>query len=170
MVLCHQALSRSQLNAVAKLREAGIVPRNLVVLPSASDVSLANNGTHVSLGSRRLTTLVADPRSGFGAGHEKLLADLVVKIAEHFLPLFVGTYTAAPYRLDFADFHPEAALGFLSHELLTSPTCAWSGGGGRARPGTASSAARSRPSARRLSTARWRTSWVWPATGCRTSA
>ena len=36
---------------------------------------------------------------------------------EHFLPLFVGTYSAAPYRLDFCDFHPEKALGFLPHEL-----------------------------------------------------
>jgi hypothetical protein len=41
----------------------------------------------------------------------------VIKIVEHFLPLFVGTYSAAPYRLDFADFHPERALGFLAHEL-----------------------------------------------------
>jgi hypothetical protein len=29
----------------------------------------------------------------------------------------VGTYSAAPYRLDFWDFHPETALGFLPHEL-----------------------------------------------------
>ena len=36
---------------------------------------------------------------------------------EHFLPLFVKTYSAAPYRLDFADFHPERVLGFLPHEL-----------------------------------------------------
>ena len=41
----------------------------------------------------------------------------MVKIVEHFLPLFVGTYSAAPYRLDFDDFHPENALGFLPHEL-----------------------------------------------------
>jgi len=41
----------------------------------------------------------------------------VVKIVEHFLPLFVTTYTAAPYRIDFADFHPEKVLGFLPHEL-----------------------------------------------------
>ncbi|MFP4030619.1 MAG: hypothetical protein ACLFTV_03540, partial [Desulfococcaceae bacterium] len=51
MNLCHQTLSRSQLNAVSKLREAGIITRNLVVLPNLSNVSLANNGTHVSLGS-----------------------------------------------------------------------------------------------------------------------
>lgn len=134
MVLCHQALSRSQLNAVAKLREAGIVPRNLVVLPSASDVSLANNGTHVSLGSRRVTARAADPASGFGAAHEKLLADLAIKIAEHFPPLFVGTYTAAPYRLDFADFHPEVVLGFLSHELdFTHLRMVWRRWQGKAR-------------------------------------
>jgi hypothetical protein len=38
-------------------------------------------------------------------------------MTEHFLPLFVGTYSAAPYRLAFTDFHPERALGFLPHEL-----------------------------------------------------
>ncbi|MDJ0669108.1 MAG: hypothetical protein QNJ61_17635, partial [Desulfobacterales bacterium] len=44
--------------------------------------------------------------------------DLVIKIVEHFLPLFVGTYSAAPYRLDFADMHPEAAPPFLGIILL----------------------------------------------------
>jgi hypothetical protein len=82
-----------------------------------SNTSLANNGVHVSLGSRRLTGRLANPASGFHAGHEKLLGDLAIKIAEHFLPLSVGSYTAAPYRLGFADFHPEQALGFLPHEL-----------------------------------------------------
>ena len=33
MHLCHQVLSRSQLNAVAKLREAGIITNDLIVLP-----------------------------------------------------------------------------------------------------------------------------------------
>lgn len=117
MNLCHQTLSRSQLNAVSKLREAGIITRNLVVLPNMSNISLANNGTHVSLGSRRLTELLADGDSGFGAAEEKYVGDLVIKIVEHFLPLFVGAYSAAPYRLDFWDFHPERVLGFLPHEL-----------------------------------------------------
>lgn len=117
MHLCHQVLSRSQLNAVIKLRDQGIITRNLVVLPSTSNISLANNGTHLSLGSRRLTGLLSDPSSGFTAQHEKWVGDLVIKIVEHFLPLFVGTYSAAPYRLDFGDFHPERALGFLPHEL-----------------------------------------------------
>ncbi len=117
MHLCHQTLSRSQINAVAKLREAGIIANNLVVLPTLSNTSLANNGVHVSLGSRRLTSRLAAPGSGFHAGHEKILGDLAIKIAEHFLPLFVGSYTAAPYRLDFKDFHPERALGFLPHQL-----------------------------------------------------
>ena len=31
--------------------------------------------------------------------------------------MFVGAYSAAPYRLAFTDFHPERALGFLPHEL-----------------------------------------------------
>lgn len=117
MALCHEVLSRSHLNAVAKLREAGVIVRDLVVMPNTSNISLANNGTHVSLGSDLLTNRMADPGSGFGARHEKWLGDLATKVVEHFLPLFVGTYTAAPYRLDFADMHPERTLGFLSHEL-----------------------------------------------------
>ncbi|AQV02926.2 MULTISPECIES: hypothetical protein [Desulfococcus] len=117
MQLCHKVLSRSQLNGIARLKEAGIITRDLVVLPSLSNVSLANNGTHISLGSRKLTRLMKDPASGFDAWDEKILGDLAIKIAEHFLPLFVGTYSAAPYRLDFSDFHPEKALGFLPHEL-----------------------------------------------------
>ncbi len=117
MHACHQVLSRSQLNAVAKLREAGIITSNLVVLPNTSNISLANNGIHVSLGSRKLGALMADPASGFAAPEEKYVGDLVIKVLEHFLPLFVGTYSAAPYRLDFSDFHPEKALGFLPHEL-----------------------------------------------------
>lgn len=117
MQLCHQVLSRSQLNAVAKLKDAGIILNNLVVLPNVSNVSLANNGTHISIGSRRLTAALQDSRSGFKAAHEKLLGDLTIKISEHFLPLFVGSYTAAPFRLAYSDFHPEKALGFLPHEL-----------------------------------------------------
>ncbi|GBC61873.1 hypothetical protein DENIS_2835 [Desulfonema ishimotonii] len=117
MGLCHKVLSRSQLNAVSKLREAGIITRNLVVMPALSNVSLGNNGTHISLGSRKLTRLMGDTGSGFGVADEKYLGDLTIKITEHFLPLFVGTYSAAPYRLDFWDFHPEKVLGFLPHEL-----------------------------------------------------
>jgi hypothetical protein len=117
MHLCHKVLSRSQLNAVIKLREAGIITNNLVVLPNTSNISLANNGTHISLGSRKLTRLMAETGSGFGAVEEKYYSDLVIKIVEHFLPLFVGIYTAAPYRIDYRDFHPERVLGFLPHEL-----------------------------------------------------
>ncbi|MBO0720426.1 MAG: hypothetical protein J2P41_06380, partial [Blastocatellia bacterium] len=117
MNLCHQVLSRSQLNAVSKLREAGIIINNLVVLPSVSNTSLANNGTHVSLGSRMLSEAMRSGESDFGPREEKLIGDLTIKIVEHFLPLFVGIYSAAPYRFDFADFHPEKVLGFLPHEL-----------------------------------------------------
>lgn len=117
MHLCHQVLSRSQLNAVAKLREAGIISNNLIVLPSLSNVSLANNGIHVSMGSRALgrTLRSLDPESAIA--EEKRIGDLAIKIFEHFLPLFVGTYSAAPYRIDFQQFHPERLLGFLPHEL-----------------------------------------------------
>jgi hypothetical protein len=117
MNLCHQVLSRSQINAVTKLRDAGIITNNLVVLPNLSNISLANNGTHISIGSLRLSELLKDDRSGFTPRDEKYLGDLAIKIVEHFLPLFVGTYSAAPYRLAFGDFHPEKALGFLPHQL-----------------------------------------------------
>ncbi|MDG4476202.1 hypothetical protein [Thiovibrio frasassiensis] len=117
MILCHQVLSRSHLNAVMKMREAGIITTNLVMMPQTSNISLANNGTHVSMGSLKLSRLLRDPGSGFTVRHEKYLGDLVAKIMEHFLPLFVSTYSAAPYRLGFEDFHPEQALGFLPHQL-----------------------------------------------------
>jgi hypothetical protein len=117
MHLCHEVLGRSQLNAVAKLRDAGIILNNLVVLPNLSNTSLANNGVHITLGSRRLSTLRSAGLEIFGPAEEKRLGDLVIKIVEHFMPLFVGAYSAAPSRLGFADFHPEKALGFLAHEL-----------------------------------------------------
>jgi hypothetical protein len=117
MHLCHQVLSRSQLNSVAKLREAGIIANNLIVLPSPSNVSLANNGIHVSMGSRSLSQALANEDPSTALREEKQLGDLAIKIFEHFLPLFVGTYSAAPYRIDFAQFHPELLLAFLPHEL-----------------------------------------------------
>jgi len=117
MHLCHQVLSRSQLSSIAKLREAGLIANNLIVLPSPSNVSLANNGIHVSLGSRSLTRALADADGADAVREEKRLGDLAIKIFEHFLPLFVGTYSAAPYRIDFAQFHPEVLLAFLPHEL-----------------------------------------------------
>ena len=117
MGLCHKTLSRSQLNTISKLKDAGILTNNLITLPNTSNTCLANNGTHVSLGSRALSALAADERSDFNADVEKHCGDLVIKIVEHFLPLFVGTYSAAPYRIDFRDFHPESVLGFLPHEL-----------------------------------------------------
>ena len=117
MHLCHQALSRSQLNSLAKLREAGIIGNNLVVLPPLSNVSLANNGIHVSMGSRALSQALQECDPERGAQEEKRMGDLAIKIFEHFLSLFVGTYSAAPYRIDFADFHPERLLAFLPHEL-----------------------------------------------------
>ena len=117
MGLCHQVLGRSQLNGVAKLREAGIITNNLVVLPNVSNTSLSNNGVHISLGSQKLTAAYKDQHREFGLTHEKFLGDLASKIMEHFLPLFATTYSAAPYRLAFTDFHPEKALGFLPHQL-----------------------------------------------------
>ncbi|MBU1137822.1 MAG: hypothetical protein KKA76_02480, partial [Proteobacteria bacterium] len=117
MALCHRTLSRSQLNTIAKLKEAGIVTNNLVVLPNTSNTSLANNGTHISLGSNVLTALFKNRGIEHGGRYEKYFGDLVIKIVEHFLPLFVTTVSAAPFRLGFNDFHPEKLLGFLPHEL-----------------------------------------------------
>jgi hypothetical protein len=60
--------------------------------------------------------------------NEKYYGDLVIKIFEHFIPLFMGTYSASPYRLSFHDFHPEKVLGFLSHELdFTQLRMLWRG-------------------------------------------
>nr|WP_320191522.1 hypothetical protein [uncultured Desulfobacter sp.] len=117
MSVCHKVLSRSQINAVTQLKEAGIINSNLVVLPNTSNISLANNGTHISLGSLKLSRFMADPGSEFTALDEKYTGDLGIKIWEHFLPLFATTYSAAPHRLDFQSFHPERVLGFMPHEL-----------------------------------------------------
>ena len=111
MHLCHQVLTRSQLNAVGKLRECGIIANNLIVLPALSNVSLGNNGVHISIGSRLLGA------SGEHPEKEKRTGDLAAKIFEHFLVLFVGTYSAAPFRFGFDQFHPERMLSFMPHEL-----------------------------------------------------
>ncbi len=118
MSVCHKVLSRSQINAVAQLKEAGIINSNLVVLPNTSNISLANNGTHISLGSTKLSRCMSDPGSGFTALEEKYTGDLTIKIWEHFLPLFATTYSAAPHRFEFQEFHPERVLGFMPHELI----------------------------------------------------
>jgi hypothetical protein len=114
MHLCHETLSRSRMHAGARLTEAGI-GRPQVVGSFVCDTSLLNNGTHLSLGSRRLTEYFGAQPSA--AGEEKYLGDLASKFVEHFLPLFVGLYSAAPARLAPADLRPERALGFLPHEL-----------------------------------------------------
>lgn len=117
MALCHRTLSNSQLNTISKLKDAGIIKNNLTILPNTSNTCLANNGTHVSIGSACLTKLARDKNPHFSESTEKHLGDLTIKIIEHFLPLLVNTYTAAPYRVDFSDCHPENILGFLPHEL-----------------------------------------------------
>lgn len=114
MHLCHETLSHSRMHAGARLAEAGIA-RSQVLGSFVCDTSLLNNGTHLSLGSRRLSEYFGAQPSA--AGEEKYLGDLASKIVEHFLPLFVGLYSAAPARLAAADLRPERALGFLPHEL-----------------------------------------------------
>ena len=115
MRLCHEVLSRAQLHAVAKMKEAGLFVTNLVILPNVSNTSLANNGVHISLGSRSLGRAMAS--GAMDATQEKRQGDLAIKLIEHFLPLFPGSYSAAPHRFDYADFHPERVLSFLPHEL-----------------------------------------------------
>ncbi len=117
MKVCHKVLSRSRINSLPKLKEAGIINTNLAILPNSSNISLANNGTHISMGSKKLGRLLQNPDSGFTPLHEKQLGDLVIKIVEHFLPLFPGTYSSAPCRLNFEEFHPEHVMGFLPHEM-----------------------------------------------------
>lgn len=115
MHLCHETLTASRRGALARLEEA-----RMIGAPSGargSDTSLANNGTHVSLGSLRLTRALRADSGGRARAAEKYAGDLAIKIVEHFLPLFVGTYTAAPYRIGVADFRPEKVLSFLPHQL-----------------------------------------------------
>lgn len=112
---CHESLTRSAEVAHERARAAGLTRRRLS--PQAIDTGLLNNGTHLSLGSRRLAHFASDPQSGFGAHEEKYLGDLTIKIIEHFLPLFVGTYSAAPFRLRLSDLHAGRALRFLPLEL-----------------------------------------------------
>jgi hypothetical protein len=116
MHVCHETLSHSRMHAGARLMEAGIMKPH-VVERMVCDTSLLNNGTHVSLGSLRLGEYLRAQPEPTAMAEEKYLGDLATKIVEHFLPLFVGLYSAAPARLAPADLRPERALGFLPHEL-----------------------------------------------------
>lgn len=117
MALCHEVLSRSQLNAVKKLKDSQIIKSNLIILPNTSNTCLANNGTHINTGSIKLSKYVKENGPKTRQYNEKYVGDLVSKIFEHFVPLFINTYSCAPYRMDFTEFHPERALSFLPHEL-----------------------------------------------------
>src|SRR5262249_16002139 len=101
MLLAHQITSRSQINAVVKLREAGILKNNLFVFPIPSSVSLANTGPHLPFGRKQFPAQFFDTPSVFNASAVDLFGDLFIKICELFFPLFVGFFTAAPYRLGF---------------------------------------------------------------------
>jgi hypothetical protein len=116
MHVCHETLSRSRMHAGARLMEAGIMKPH-VVESMVCDTSLLNNGTHLSLGSLQLGEYLRAQPQPTAVAEEKYLGDLATKIVEHFLPLFVGLYSAAPARLAPADLRPERALGFLPHEL-----------------------------------------------------
>lgn len=117
MELCHLSLSRSNLNAIEKLKDAGIIKNNLIILPNTSNTSLTNNGIHISIGSKFLTKKLKENPTKFNQSAEKYYSDLVIKIVEHFIPLLTVNYSASPYRIPFHDTHPEKILGFLPHEL-----------------------------------------------------
>jgi len=111
---CHETVSRSRHAAAAALRRIGVgLPRPVV--PMVCDTSLLNNGVHVSLGSDRLTGFARETSAGAIA--EKWYGDLVSKCFEHFLPLFVGTYSAAPLHVPVSPLRPEQTLGFLPLEV-----------------------------------------------------
>lgn len=117
MILCHSVLSRSKLNTLKKLKDAGFIRSNLVLIPDTSNTCLANNGTHISIGSKQITDLLESNCNELNRIQEKYYGDLVIKIVEHFLPLFPGIYSGSPYRIAFQELHPELATGFLAHEL-----------------------------------------------------
>jgi hypothetical protein len=117
MELCHLSLSRSNLNTIEKLKDAGIIKNNLITLPNTSNTCLTNNGIHISIGSKSLTNKIKNCPNKFNLYAEKYYSDLVIKIVEHFLPLLTVNYSASPYRIPYHNLHPEKILGFLPHEL-----------------------------------------------------
>ncbi|MDK2792328.1 MAG: hypothetical protein PWQ25_1191 [Deferribacteres bacterium] len=117
MIKCHKVLSRSRLNILSSLKDAGIIRNNLIILPDTSNTALSNNGIHLSIGSKLLTESFKAHFNFSMEKTEKYYIDLAIKIMEHFLPFFIGIYSASPYRAPYKDFHPEKILGFLPHEL-----------------------------------------------------
>lgn len=114
---CHETLSRARVVANGRIRAAGLgVGHALSTMPV--DTTLLNNGVHVSLGSRVQADMATGSPSG--ARLEKFYGDIVSKLFEYFLPLFVGTYSAAPSWLPVAPLRPEHTLGLLPLQL-TAP-------------------------------------------------
>ncbi len=116
MHLCHEVLSRSRTHASTRQWQAGLDQPSMLQR-IVCDTSLLNNGVHLSLGSRLLSREFGERPDG--RFEEKYLGDLCAKIVEHFLPLFVGTYTAAPQRLGPARMRANQAMGFLPNELTS---------------------------------------------------
>lgn len=114
---CHETLSRARVVANGRIRAAGLgVGHSLSAMPV--DTTLLNNGVHVSLGSRVQADMATGSPSG--ARLEKFYGDIVSKLFEYFLPLFVGTYSAAPSWMPVAPLRPEQTLGLLPLQL-TAP-------------------------------------------------
>lgn len=115
MHLCHKVLLQSRSLAASALRRHLEGDFTRLVDDDLPDLSLANNGIHISIGSRALTA--AREAGVVSPGEEKQVGDLTSKFFEHFLPLFTGLLSASPYRFGRPDLRSGQALGFLPHQL-----------------------------------------------------
>ena len=118
MHLCHEVLSRSHLNAVVKLKDAGILLSNLAILPTISNTSLANNGTHVKLGSRKLFRLSQDPRSGFTRNHKNSSATLQSRFLSIFFLSLWGRTALPRIGSILGNFILKPCLAFFPMSLI----------------------------------------------------
>ena len=141
MVLCHQVLSRSHLNAVGKLREAGIITRNLVVLPNTSNISLANNGVHVTLGSQKLTRALRDPIRALPRRTKSTPGTWSSRSSSTFCRCSLACTARRPTGSTSWTSTRKECSGFFRTNLITH-ICGCFGGAGRSGRGTACSGAR----------------------------
>ncbi len=116
MERCHDVLSRSKFHSSRRLSDLDIVSE-ASDSAALSTTSLLNNGIHASMSSRMLGRALGASKSRYRARHEKHYGDLVARCFEHCVPLFVGTYTAAPYIFESTSFNPQRALAYLPAQL-----------------------------------------------------
>ncbi|MEM6456650.1 MAG: hypothetical protein AAF772_16285, partial [Acidobacteriota bacterium] len=114
MHLCHRVLGQHPARAEDALAAAGCAPARDAdrrAAARAAQVSLVHNGLHLSLGSRRLSAAGAPE-----AAVARVLAASVPEV-EAFLPLFVGTFSAAPRALAPEDCTPLRRLAHAAHAI-----------------------------------------------------